>query len=343
MATSTERRSRDKRPDLQIVREADPFRASARVLVASAGYPTHPPRSWFENPNLTQPTPLVVEDDGRVYGHLAAWNVRHIGMQASTKPPRSRSQYGYYRTGSLRTAEGDDVNVGQLTLSGGHAPLRADAASAVRHYDDTASAVADLAAGEDAHGIWLAGGLRPGVTSDQIRVLRASPPSGDWRPINGNLELVAACCVNVQGFPTARALAASGGEILALVAAGAQDMMLRKYRQADAEVLGRVAELESIVASMQATQDRALLRMKVHGLSAAVTADKRHRSAKAGHTRGKAGEDEAFPIDNAEDLKNAIASYGRSPTPKTKQHIISRAKTLGLTKMLPDGWKSDSH
>lgn len=48
-----------------------------------------------------------------------------------------------------------------------------------------------------------------------------------------------------------------------------------------------------------------------------------------------------YPIENEEDLKSAIKLVGRSslPTDKVKRHIISRAKALGLTDKLPDGWE----
>lgn len=192
----------------------------ALAALAASAAPVNPPKDWFSDPGLTGPTPLTVTDDGRVFGHIAAWHVDHIGLPFGTKPPRSRSKYAYFTTGMLRTAEGEDIPVGQLTLAGGHAPLAADALAAVKHYDDTASAVADVSAGEDSYGIWVSGALRPSVKPEQVRVLRASSPSGDWRPIKGHLELVAICQVNVPGFPVARARVASG-QIYALVAAGA--------------------------------------------------------------------------------------------------------------------------
>ncbi|NCZ48376.1 MAG: hypothetical protein EBX59_12610, partial [Betaproteobacteria bacterium] len=112
---------------------------------------------------VTEPTPLTVDNQGRVFGHIAAWHVDHIGMAFGTRPPRSRSNYSYFHTGVCRTAEGADIPVGQLTLAGGHADIQASATEAVKHYDDTASAVADVHAGEDQYGIWVAGALRPGV------------------------------------------------------------------------------------------------------------------------------------------------------------------------------------
>jgi hypothetical protein len=226
--------------------------ARVAALVA-AGVPLHPPVDWFENPKLTKPTHLTVTDDGRVFGHVAAWEVDHIGLPFGTRAPRSVSNYAYFRTGTLRTAEGKDVRVGQLTLTGGHAPLQADARTAVKHYDDTASAVADLAAGEDKFGIWVSGALRPGVTPEQVRAIRAASPSGDWRPIKGALELVAVCQVNVPGFPVAEAMVA-GGQIVALVAAGA--ITTPRTTLTQDEIDTRIARLEA--AEMRRTRERAL-------------------------------------------------------------------------------------
>jgi hypothetical protein len=205
--------------------------ADAQALVACgaivASIPVTPPTEWFDNPKLAGPTPLTVTDDGRVFGHIAAWHVDHIGLSYGTKPPRSRSNYGYFHTGVLRTDSGSDVPVGQLTLAGGHASLEASAAAAAKHYDDTGSAIADVHAGEDRYGIYVAGALRPGASPEQVRALRASASSGDWRPIKGGLELVAVCQVNVPGFPIARARVASG-QVMALVAAGSATLAKMK-------------------------------------------------------------------------------------------------------------------
>lgn len=245
----------------RIVKERDLLNP-AGALTAGA-FPALPPREWFDNPKLSKPTPFTITADGQAFGHIAAWSSRHIGMPGQVPPPRSRSNYAYFHTGVVACADGTDVPVGQLTLAGGHAPLQADAAKAVKHYDDTASAVVDMHIGEDSHGIWAAGAVRPEVRPAQLRALRASAPSGDWRPINGGLELVAVCQVNVPGFPIARGLVA-GGELMALVAAGAQDMAMLRYREADTELLDRIAELESMVASV-ATIQRTELRNRVKG------------------------------------------------------------------------------
>jgi hypothetical protein len=108
----------------------------------------------------------------------------------------------------------------------------------------------DVAAGEDAHGIWIAGALRPDVTPEQVRAFRASAVSGDWRPIGAGLELVAVCSVNVPGFmnPRAEALAA-GGAIMALVAAGVTEMQaIRASQLADEALESRLQAIEARLA-----------------------------------------------------------------------------------------------
>lgn len=236
----------------------DDYEYQLASLAASAA-PMVPPKSWFKDPGLNGPTPLTITDDGQVFGHIAAWKTSHIGMPGrGVKPPRSASKYAYFRNGVLRTDEGD-VQVGQLTLAGGHASLQASAEEAIKHYDDTASAVADVVAGEDQFGIWVAGSLRPDVTPSQIRAFRASSPSGDWRPINGRLELVAVCQVNVPGFPIARAITASGGVPGALVAAGAAYLAELRENNKLEDLESRINRIEN--AELSAKADAARNRM----------------------------------------------------------------------------------
>jgi hypothetical protein len=264
--------------------------AEAQSIVAcgmiAGAIPDVPPAEWLQNPKLTGPTPLTVGDDGRVFGHIAAWHVNHIGMTAGTKPPRSKSKYAYFHTGVVRGDDGKDYPVGQLTLAGGHASLEASAMDAARHYDDTGSAIADVHAGEDAYGIWVAGALRSSASPEQIRALRASAPSGDWRPINGALELVAVCQVNVPGFPIARARVASG-QVYALVAAGAQVLAKMKSdpltelamrvetleAKKGQELSAKVAEAKQKVAAVKAEQ-QATLSAKAAELSTRVRGPK---------------------------------------------------------------------
>lgn len=255
--------------------------SEAAGLLAGA-FPVRPPFTWFTDPKLPGLSPLTITADGRVSGHIAAWHTSHIGMAGGIKPPRSKSGYAYFRTGSIECDDGSFVDVGQITLAGGHAPLEASVREAVAHYDNTNSAVMDVAAGEDRHGIWVAGALRPDVTDSQIRAVRASSVSGDWRPINGRLELVAVCSVNCPGFPIPRARVAAGSPI-ALVAAGVEPLIervvsMRAEQDIESGIKAglatfrdRLLRLEDAILadsggpSPAATEQAQDLRMRVHG------------------------------------------------------------------------------
>lgn len=195
---------------------------AAATGLAASGFPVDPPGSWFSDPRLTGPTPVSVGQDGRVYGHIAVWGTCHTGIAGEcTTPPRSTSDYAYFRTGSVLTREGSEIAVGRLTMDTRHAAARSGPAATMRHYDHTGTAVADVTAGEDEFGIWVAGAVRPEITQEQARVLRSSPISGDWRRIGTSLELVAALAVNVPGFPVPRVQGlVAGAAMQTLVAAG---------------------------------------------------------------------------------------------------------------------------
>lgn len=187
------------------------------VLVAAAP-PCCPPAEWFTDPHFDRLTPMHVEG-GRYLGHMAPWGVCHIGRAGCVTAPHG-SGYSYFHMGEVTPTDGGPIPVGHVTLGTGHADGSLDSHAAAAHYDNTGSAVADVVAGEDEFGIWLSGALRPDVTDEQIRVLEASPPSGDWRRIGGRYELVAALSVNVPGFPVPRARIVDGVPV-SLVAAGA--------------------------------------------------------------------------------------------------------------------------
>lgn len=195
------------------------------MSLVAAGVTTKPSAA-FKDPGLTEPTTTTIEEiDGgmlRIFGHLAAWGVCHIGIQDTcTTAPHSSIDYAMFRTGTVNTDEGR-IAVGQITMGTGHAGLKVNARNAVAHYDNTGTAVADVVVGEDAHGIWFSGLVRASATQEQIDALQASALSGDWRRNGTGLELVAALAVNVPGFPIPRTSLAASGEMgqESLVAAG---------------------------------------------------------------------------------------------------------------------------
>ena len=194
------------------------------MSLVAAGVSTKPSAA-FRDPGLTEPTSTTIEEiDGgllRIFGHLAAWGVCHIGIQDTcTTAPHSAIDYAMFRTGTVNTEEGR-IAVGQITMGTGHAGLKVNARTAVSHYDNTGTAVADVVVGEDNHGIWFSGWVRPGTPDEMLHAARASKLSGDWRRVGTSMEMVAALAVNVPGFRIPRLAAGMLGERqVSLVAAG---------------------------------------------------------------------------------------------------------------------------
>lgn len=266
--------------------EEEDAEATTASLLTAAAIPVDPPSAWFadpqfgatpeEDPRLVRDpntdvigAPLTITDEGQVFGHLATWGSCHIGHRGvCVSPPHSSSGYAHFATGYVAPADCDcgPVPTGVITMGTGHADLTLNARDAAAHYDNTGTVVADVTMGEDEHGPWMAGALRPGVTPEQIRELRGSSPSGDWRSIGGRLELVAVLAVNVPGFPVPRAQSrvASGAQV-ALVAAGADRLVgartpAQRRAVEDTGLAERIARLERVMAPVELEQ----LRNRVH-------------------------------------------------------------------------------
>lgn len=187
------------------------------ALVAAAGV-GKPSRSWFENPQLRQLTPMTYLPSGQVFGHLCDWSGCHTGFSHICVPPfRSTTEFAYFNVGQIETDDGSLMPCGKLMFSMddiGHFDAKnPDWRKAAEHYDKAAHVGAFVRAGSDQFGIWLAGCVRPGLSEEELQHLRTHPPSGDWRPIPGKgSELIAAFAVAVPGFPIPQALVASAGE-----------------------------------------------------------------------------------------------------------------------------------
>jgi len=204
--------------------EDDSVKSTDSMALVAAAAPVQPPAAWFENPNLSGPTPLTITPEGRVYGHAALWGTCHLSHTAGGKcvsPPNSPSNYAWFHTGALETAEGDILSVGHFTMGTGHAADTLTAAETASHYDNTGRVAADVRMYEDQWGMAFAGGLRPGLTPEQVREFRAAPISGDWRRVGGALEFVAGLSVNVPGFGVPRPHGRiSKNELTSLVSSG---------------------------------------------------------------------------------------------------------------------------
>jgi hypothetical protein len=243
------------------------------ALTAAASLPSRPPRSWFPADDWSPAreaalvtdertgvaaVPVRVTSEGRIFGHIAPWKACHTGFRECVNPPASAAGYRYFHVGAVEADDGTEVATGRITLDTLHAGRRLSAVDTLAHYENTGLAVADVVAGEDEHGVWISGAIRPGVTDEQLRALRASPLSGDWRRIGGSLELVAALAVNSPGFPVPRALVASG-EVVALQSAGTLTPIGGDHRDEaltddELEILRRMAQREAAAADRRRGQ-----------------------------------------------------------------------------------------
>lgn len=180
--------------------------ADEKILYTAEGNRWHPPTEAFQNPQLSEYTRLTLSADGRyVYGHVADWRATHISYQGrKVRPPRSRTDYAWFHRHAIRTDDDQLVRVGHLTFGPGHAGPDGSLQAAVQHYDATCAQGALVHAGEDEHGIWVAGALLPTLSLPDRNAVAMADLSGDWRHDGTNLEMIAAHCVGVPGFLSSR-------------------------------------------------------------------------------------------------------------------------------------------
>lgn len=224
------------------------------TLLASAGGPDRPPADWFDNPAFGRNPDvdqrlgdcvgggygchLTITDEGRVYGHIATWRTPHMtfaGREVFAPRSTSSTPYSLFLTGEVVCSDGTRRAVGPLAMGCGHASdaPNINAGMAKAFYDNTGTVVADIAVGEDEHGIWCAGALRPHLSEAQIRELIAADVSGDWRAVGNASEMIAVAVVNTGAFPVPRPRARyAAGQLLSLVAAAGPAWVARKGRPA---------------------------------------------------------------------------------------------------------------
>lgn len=250
--------------------------AAAALLAAQDVAGLYP--SWFfSDPEFDGPTLPHITDDGRIMGHLAAFNVCHIGIQdACVIAPRSQTDYAWFHTAPPVKTEIGPVKVGRLTVGGGHAGPKLGPGPTIAHYDNAGTCFALVHVGEDEFGIWFSGVAAPGATPEQVAQGLSAPLSGDWRNVGGNLELVAALAVNTPGFP----IIASGAtddedNPLALVAslgpcAGEAKTEMARTSEADQITLAKHIVAEWRASERRAAEAKALIIGEVRRQAAAI-------------------------------------------------------------------------
>lgn len=187
------------------------FAQAIAALVAS-GAPIVRPAAWFTNPGLDGPTPLQIDGD-HIWGHIGTWGVCHVGIAGVCQPPPRGVEYSWFMQGQVETDAGN-VRTGTYSFHANHASVSRGmtAGSAADHYANSALGGADVVVGEDSHGVWINGAVRPSLTPEQRVELLASKPSGDWREMRGRTALMGIHAVNQPGFPIPQTLVASAAD-----------------------------------------------------------------------------------------------------------------------------------
>ncbi|MFN2592938.1 MAG: hypothetical protein ABR532_08930, partial [Candidatus Dormibacteria bacterium] len=216
-----------------------PIAASALTACAAPlfGAPLYPPMEWLMKPapNDGSFVGVTILDSGQGFAHIAGGTC-HIGIPGTCVKvsdgllSRDFSLFHKGLQGSgrgIKTAEGQFVQVGQITLAGGHADTRLSADHARQHYDNTDSVIANARISwDEAVGLpWAAFAIAGDATEAQVQRFRAAGEvSVDYRQLeDGKLHLIALPVVPRGGFPPMRALSA-GGEIRSLILTASSEL-----------------------------------------------------------------------------------------------------------------------
>lgn len=235
---------------------------SAAALVASVGTVERPAVAVFSLPDLDGPTPITFDwDTGRVFGHIATWQTCHVGYSdvCVTAPRDESGTYAWFNRYPVETADGGTVWAGRITVGGRHAPLNLDAARTMSTYDDKVVA-ADVRAYEDAHGIVVAGVIRPDLDDPACAILSRRKVSGDWRETPGGLSLVEVLALSPgprqhaePGFPVGT-FSVNGRQTALTASLGPDPAALPVLRSA-----GPLVDVDALAAALEFRQEQRAL------------------------------------------------------------------------------------
>lgn len=219
--------------------------AEAYVLTAASHtitIPDLPKAEWFQEPTDVESFgALTITDEGRVFGWLAPASVTHRSVR-KTVPMGGNVDYTRFMKGETIVEGGGRVVTGVVTGDCGHADTEnyGTLANRKRHYDNSCSVFANIAVGQrPGKGVWVAGALRHGVTSEQVATAMGCSLSGDWQPHPdraGVQEFIAALLVPVPGFAKARTQASVKFEDGVLTAAMIPVQFGEEIKRSEADI-----------------------------------------------------------------------------------------------------------
>ena len=126
----------------------------------------------FHIPEPDHRQKIIVDDDGRVYGHLAIWNEPHEGFPNRLRyPPRPGDGYASFNQPGPLTEHGQ-VETGPIFLLGGHPDQPLGNGDPYKAYGGVENCWADVRVTAGVHGPWLSGRVRPGVDDNMLYAAR---------------------------------------------------------------------------------------------------------------------------------------------------------------------------
>ena len=215
------------------------FRRSESLVAAFF----QPDPELFSDPMLPAVTKPRIEA-GRYSGHAAQWGTCHLRFGGCVTPPESPSGYAHARWKEIDGVRGIPIYKHPQDL---HAPGHYTIEEARAWYDEHCSLEGLGEVGDDTFGIWISGSATPEVDDMFL--------SGDWREVDGKLELTALLACRQPCFPLA--LVASDTQI-SLVGAGVvtedgeADPTLEILSLLKREVVGLREEISPILLEREA-------------------------------------------------------------------------------------------
>jgi hypothetical protein len=230
----------------------------AAALVASVGTGPLPAVGAFALPELDRPTPITWDwDTGRVFGHIATWQTCHVGYAdvCVTAPRDETGEYAWFNRFPVETEDGGTIWAGRITVGGRHPGLSLTAAATMAQYDGKTVA-ADVRAYTDAHGIAVAGVIRPGLDSSARSVLARRKVSGDWRETPAGLSLVEVLALSPgprahaePGFPIPATFSRAGRQVALTAALGPDPDALTVLRSS-----GPLVDVDALAEALERRQ-----------------------------------------------------------------------------------------
>ena len=162
--------------------------------------------------------PLTLTDDGALYGHATLRYRCHGSFEMCITPPDYGGDLSRFLIGD---ATGTGIPTGPLVLDTSHGVDDQGRVKSSEWLANTGMTVADVSAGFDAHGMWIAGRVRPGITDRELAALRGSGLSAEWHPIGGKLRCVGVLAVNASAYTVQRVVTNERGIAAALFTLGA--------------------------------------------------------------------------------------------------------------------------